>query len=87
MPGMIIYFFGIPLILFAAQLLLLLKAKSLFLRIFPAIIVGITLMTALLLTFWVGLDIPGVYLSVVLPRSIAVGAAWLTGCFIHKRML
>ena len=87
MPGMIIYFFGVPLLLFAVQLILSLRAKSLFLRLFPAIIVGITLITALLLTFWVGLDIPGVYLNIVLPRAIAVGAAWLISWLIRKRML
>ena len=87
MPGMIIYFFGVPLLLFAVQLILSLRAKGLFLRLFPAIIVGITLITALLLTFWVGLDIPGVYLNIVLPRAIAVGAAWLISWLIRKRML
>jgi len=83
MTGMIIYLFGVPLLLFASQLILSLRAKSLFVRLFPAIIVGVTLIAALLITFWVGMDIPGAYLNIVLPRAIAVATAWLIYGFIH----
>ena len=81
-----VYLVGIPVILFAVQLLLCMKVKSLFFRLVPVLLWLVSLATVLMLTFWVGWDIPGVYLNILLPRFLAVGLAWLIRYLLRKRI-
>ena len=79
--------FGVPLILFTAQLLLSAMTKGLFFRLVPFILWTISLTTVVVLDIlWRGAA-PGIYLYFLLPRLLAIVLGWGIGHLIKKRKM
>ena len=83
----IVYLIGIPAILFTAQLLLSSMVKGLYFRLVPLLLWAVSLALAVVSHVLWGGEMPGLYLNILLPRLLAIGAGWFIGHLIKKKRL